>query len=333
MVRVRSCTRSLSAGLLVSTAIAGCLPDLDYLNQDNDGEAVAGSATHVGGSTHAGGTEMLSGGAGTSDSAGAPSADSAGAADGGNGGATNGGGASASAGSAGATNGGSQAACVASGEERCDGVDNDCNDVVDDGCPKDISTIFQSDLTLLGDSPGGSPFSDDCGAGEVLVGAQVAMGAFLTQVQGLCGKLSVALNQDATGYEMVIASGALLTAHPETSADQPVVMTCPNGEALVGVGVAQQYAASATQTYVIIPEIWLSCAQLSLAQSGSDYYVDWDDSHDLESVYGSMAGDTDWYQYSEVPVGQLATRLRGASGVWIDRLGLGVSNSLVGVVR
>lgn len=329
MVRVRSCTRSLSASWLVSIVVAGCLPDLDYLNQANDGDASAGTAIHVGGSTPAGGAEMASGGAGTNDSAGAPSTDSAGAAEGGTGSATNGGGAS----SAGVTNGSSGAACVPSGEERCDGVDNDCNHVVDDGCPKEVSTIFQSDLALLGDSPGGSPFSEDCGPGEVLTGAQVAMGAFLTQIQGLCSKLSVALQPDANGYAIALAAGALLAAHPETSTDQTTVVTCPEGEALVGVGVAQQYASSATQTYVIIPEIWLSCAKLSLVQSGSEYYVDWDDSHDLESVYGSMSGDTDWYQYSEVPVGQLATRLRGASGVWIDRLGFGVSNSLVGVVR
>jgi hypothetical protein len=280
------------------------------------------------GAPSGGGSKASNGGAGSSGGG-------AGGNDAGGGGGASAGGGSTAAGSAGGAADGGAPECVPSGAERCDGADNDCNDVVDDGCPKSVSTIFESDLQLLGASLGGSPFTSSCGDGEVLTAIQVAMGLVLSQVRGVCSKLSLKLRASAAdGYDVVLGADAPLSAYPETSTDETSLMKCPAGEAIVGLGVSQQYADSGTATpFVVIPEIWLTCAKLSLVAAGSEYYLDWDGAHDLASVFGTLSDASAWYEYTEVPIGQLATRLNGTSGAWIDRLGLGVSRSLVAIVR
>ncbi|HYP90517.1 MAG TPA: hypothetical protein VEQ59_20240, partial [Polyangiaceae bacterium] len=259
---------------------------------------------------------------------------SGGSAEGGKGGATGAAGGSPTAGSSGTADEGGAPSCVPNGAEKCDGADNDCNDVIDDGCPQGINTVFESELATIGDSPGGSAFSEDCGEGEILTGVQVAMGPFLTQVQGICRKLGVALTTNAMGYDVALGAEAMLAPYPATTKDATTAMKCGANEAVVGVGVAQQNLQSDTGTFVIIPEVWLSCAKLSLVPSGDDdYYLDWQDAYDLDSVFGTMSDNSSWYEYSEVPTGQVATRLLGASGAWLDRLGFGVSNTLVTLVR
>jgi hypothetical protein len=335
MARTDVSTPSLSVSLLLlSVTLGGCLPNLDYLGDDNEAPlrdgapAAAGTPGTAGTATNAN-VGGVGGGAGAETAAGSggTSADAAGSA-----GQTTNGGAPIATGAGGAM-GGDAGACVPSGAERCDGADNDCNDVVDEGCPESVSLELESELALIGDSPGGSAFSEDCAEGEALIGVQLAMGAFLSQIQGVCGKLSLTLRTDAAGYRVIVGAGGTLAPHPETSPDIQAMMRCPANEVLVGLGIAQQNLESATGTFVVISEIWVSCAPLSVVQSDSDYYLDWHDAYDFASIVGSMSDDSAWYAYSEVPTGRLATRLNGASGAWIDRLGFGVSNPSVALVR
>ena len=73
--------------------------------------------------------------------------------------------------------------CVATGAETCNAKDDDCNGIVDDGCPGGVTTTFDHDLQLLGDSSSGTAFTDDCNDGEVLSGSvQVRTGALLSQI-------------------------------------------------------------------------------------------------------------------------------------------------------
>jgi hypothetical protein len=258
-------------------------------NADPAGSAGRSTGPELGGAGGSAGSATRAGSGGAGSDAGSAGAASAG-------------GSSATAGASGSAGAGNAALCVPSGVERCDGVDNDCNAVSDDGCPQGLSTVFDVDLALIGDSPGGTSFSDDCASGEILIGVQGTMDAFLTQIQGLCGKVGFSLRADPTaGYDVVLGAGTALSAHPETSADNVGTLKCPANEALVGVGVSQQ-----------------------ILDSGADDYA---------SALGSMADDSAWYAYSDVPVGQVATRLNGASGAWIDRLGFGVSNTSVALVR
>ncbi|HYP88169.1 MAG TPA: hypothetical protein VEQ59_08445 [Polyangiaceae bacterium] len=336
MMRIGATTQSLNVYLLLVVATGGCVPDLDHLNNVDeppfmaDEPGLAGSAgrasTPSSGGVAGGGT---SGGVGGITSGGGSGG---GSTDVGSGGNAGGSGGAALVGSSGMPSADGGAGCIPSGGEACDGADNDCNDVIDDGCPQGVSTVFESDLPVSGDSSGGSAFGEDCAGGEILIGARFAMGPFLTQAQGICGKIELSLRTDG-GYDVTTSEGSMLAAHPETTQDVQTSLSCRAGEAVVGLGISQQNAQSDTGTFIVIPEVWLSCAKLSLVQTDSDYYLDWQDAYDLDSLFGTMSDDSAWYEYSEVPAGQVATRFKGASGAWIDRMGFGVSSTLVTLVR
>lgn len=217
--------------------------------------------------------------------------------------------------------------CMATGTESCNGNDDDCNGVIDDGCPGGITTTFARDLPLLGDSPGGSAFTDDCGDGEVLAGVGVTMGAFLSQIHGLCRPLSLQLAGNAEHhYQVSLGDVRALTPHPGASPDWPTRLLCPNDDALVGIRLAQQYyGASDGKAVAVTSRIWLTCAKLVLNQHGEELGVTWEGAKELAPASGSIANGTAWFASSSAPEGLVGSRLLGTSGSWIDRVGFGVS--------
>lgn len=217
--------------------------------------------------------------------------------------------------------------CTATGAETCNANDDDCNGIVDDGCPGGVSTTFNSDLPLLGDSPGGVAFSDDCQDGEVLSGLSVSMGAFLSQIHGVCRPLSLELASNAEhGYRVVLGAPRALGAHPEATTDPASLLACPNHEALVGLRLAQQhYTLSDNSVAAVTSRVWLSCAELVLSEHHGKLGVTWQGKKELAPASGSIANGTAWLVASNAPEGLVGSRLLGTSGSWIDRVGFGVS--------
>jgi hypothetical protein len=213
----------------------------------------------------------------------------------------------------------------------CDGEDDDCNGVVDDGCPSGVSTVFAQDMEELGDSTGGSKFADDCADGAVLAGIQVGMAGYLRQVKGVCRKLQLERSAGApSGYIVKLVADAELAPHPPTT-DSPISQTmCNENETLVGLRISQQYTAMPDGSMLaVIPQVTLFCAKLTVAKEGDAYSMNWEGKRAMAPVTGSDANDTAWFAETAIPAGSVATRLAGASGAWIDRLALGVSNVVI----
>jgi hypothetical protein len=216
---------------------------------------------------------------------------------------------------------------VPTGTEQCNDRDDDCNGVIDDGCPGGVTTTFEKDLPLLGDSSGGSAFSDDCKDGEALAGMHVAMGAFLSQARGICRAISLELATNAEhGYRVKLSDERALPPHPTSSNDTETPLTCPEDEALVGLRLAQQHYALGDGTSVpVTTRVWLTCAKLVLSDSSGKLSVTWTGAKEQAPASGSFANGTAWLVSSMAPEGLVASRLLGTSGSWIDRVGFGVS--------
>lgn len=217
--------------------------------------------------------------------------------------------------------------CRPTGPEMCDGIDDDCNGVVDDGCPAGVTTTFEKDLELLGDSTGGSAFAEDCKDGEVLAGVHVAMGAFLSQTRGICRHLSLELATNAEhGYRVKLSDERTLPAHPVSTNDTETPLACPEDEALVGLRTAQQhYSFGDGTSRPVTTRVWLTCAKLVLTDSAGKLSVTWTGAKEQAPASGSFADGTAWLVSSMAPEGLVASRLLGFSGSWIDRVGFGVS--------
>lgn len=219
------------------------------------------------------------------------------------------------------------APCVPSGTEQCNGRDDDCSGVVDEGCPGGVTTTFEKDLPLLGDSSGGSAFSEDCKDGEALAGVHVAMGAFLSQARGICRAISLELATNAEhGYRVKLSDERALPPHPTSSNDKETPLACPEDEALVGLRLAQQHYELGDGTSVpVTTRVWLTCAKLVLSESSGKLGVTWTGAKEQAPASGSFANGTAWLVSSMAPDGLVASRLLGFSGSWIDRVGFGVS--------
>lgn len=314
--------------VVASPALGGCSPDLSLLDSQTSfggaGDELAGG--HAGSETGGGASAGMASGNGAT---GAVAGDQA---VGGAEPAIGAAGETAVAGSANAGGAGGAVAvmvepCVAHGSEQCNGRDDDCNGVVDEGCPGGVTTTFASDLALLGDSAGGSAFADDCKDGEVLGGVSVAMGAFLSQVRGVCRTLSLERQAGAAhGYAVKLSDDRALAPHPQSVPDTLAPLACPENEALVGLRLAQQhYAVSDGKSVAVTTRVWLTCAKLVLDEVDGKLSVTWTGARELAPASGGLADGTAWLVSSSAPARQVASRLLGACGSWVDRIGFGVS--------
>jgi hypothetical protein len=191
--------------------------------------------------------------------------------------------------------------------------------------------VFDRDLPEIGDSTGGAKFADDCADGSVLAGIHVGMGGWLGQVKGICRKLVLERSADAvSGYAVKLVDGAELAPHPPSSENPVTQALCNENETLVGLRISQQHTALADGSMIaVIPQITLSCAKLTLAKDGDAYRMSWEGKREMAPVTGTYANNTAWFAETFITSDTVATRLGGASGDWIDRLALGVSNVVI----
>ena len=324
MVGTRVQHRALRGGLPLLAVLVGCMPNLDELRDNQLGGDIASSNAGASGAAGAGSALAL-GGSGAVPGAGGGAAGS-GMTSAGFAGATNGGAFAAGAGGM-LTSAGAAPVCVPHGVETCNGMDDDCNGVKDDGCPSAVSTVFKNDLPIVGDSPGGGVFADDCADGEVLGGLKVGIDVMLSQVRGVCRKVQLQLRADAPGtYNVLLTNERELAPHPDTTDNVVQQLSCLENEALIEIHIGEQPTTSGDQPVTVIPKIWLNCAKLTLsAQSGGGYAINWEGKRDMPPLAGSLSNGTAYFADSSAPTGTVPTRLRGTSGAWIDRIGLGVS--------
>jgi hypothetical protein len=298
------------------------MPNLDDLRIEDDNPGQNLSPDPKGGSLSTGGSPTNASGAGGTTVSSAGSVTTAGSSVGGS---AAGGAPSAGAGGS-APTAGAAPVCVPRGAEVCNGFDDDCNGVKDDGCPSAASTTFVKDLPALGDSPGGSVFTDDCKDGEVLAGIELGIDNFLARVSGICRKMQVQLRADAPGqYNVVLTDESSLAPHPESTPDKAQKLACMDNEALVGVRIGEQTFVTNGVTQTLIPKVWISCAKLTLSKQGNAFAINWEGKKELAPIAGSYANNMAYFAESNAEAGTVPTRLLGASGSWIDRVGFGVS--------
>jgi len=297
--------------LVAVLLLAACSPDLSLLS---DQASFAGAS--------AGGESASS--AGTAGSA--SNAGSVGNADGGTAGAL--GGDSSSAGDNATTGGANDGGEPAGGG----GASNDAQPPNggaggEQSRAPGITTTFEKDLPLLGDSAGGALFSDDCKDGEALAGVGVTIGAFLSQIHGICRTLSLVPSGNAAhGYAVKLTGDRALPAHPSSSQDTAINLACAEDEAVIGLRLAQQhYDLGADGSVPVIVRVWLTCAKLVLVEVDAKLGITWQGAKELAPASGSIANGTAWLVSSVAPAGLVASRLLGASGSWVDRVGFGVS--------
>ncbi len=279
----------------------------------------------------------------------------AGAADGGatdggaaDGGATDGGAASAGAANGGAANGGAPPTagsggssagapsmppppppCTVGAAEQCNGYDDNCDNVVDEGCPSAIVPASGAvENKAIGDSTGGVPFADTCAANEVLVGLSVAAGAWVDQVTAICEEYALHTNAAAAPfqYSMTLMSKRSLLAHPPTSSSTVTELSCNEGSVMVGLRVSQQHSALGEDgDYIVIPQIWIECGQPSLDMAPAGGQVVWQNAVEVGPVSGFTANAAAWFEKTMLDPSQLLVGFHGATGSWIDSVGLTAS--------
>ena len=216
-------------------------------------------------------------------------------------------------------------------EEQCNGKDDDCDGLVDEGCPVGFSLVNPSQRPAIGDSPGGVAFADDCADDEVLVGLSVAVGYWLAQVTAVCQKYSLTNSvQVPYQYEITLGARRSLAAHPPSTLRPLTDLSCHSGSVLVGLRISQQHSANgqASDT-IVIPQLSITCAEPFLNLAGTQPHVEWMNPVDVGPVTGSFANQQSWYRTDAIGVTELPTGLHGASGSWVDRVGLTASSTSV----
>ena len=315
-------TRTAQLGFAVSSLIlAACSgPSADMFSQGSAGAAGSGPPSPPMAGASDGGASDDGGAPG----AGAPPIVSAGA-----------GGSSAAGSSAGGSSAGGPPvlppppSCSVGAAEQCNGYDDDCDGVLDEGCPSAIapaSSAVQS--KPIGDSTGGSPFADTCAANEILVGLSVAAGAWVDQVTAICEQYGLHTDTLAVPfqYSMSLMGRHNLAAHPTTSTSAVSELSCSAGMVMVGVRVSQQHSALGDDAdHIVIPQIWIECAQPSLNMAAAVPLVVWHDAVEVGPVSGGVANGEAWFEKTMLDASQLLVGFHGATGAWIDSVGLTAS--------
>ena len=215
--------------------------------------------------------------------------------------------------------------CVA---EVCNGRDDDCDGITDEGCPTALSAGNPVQRKALGDSPGGALFADTCADDELLVGLSLAIGSWLDQGSAICQHFALRANTQATPYEYSLALGAKrsLAPHPQSTTSAINELVCRDGTVMVGLRISQQHTALGQDSdTVVIPQVSIQCAQPAMRLDPQNPRLEWQGAVDVGPLSGAIANPSAWFEADLLETNQLLVGFHGASGAWLDRVGLTAS--------
>ncbi|HTA90416.1 MAG TPA: putative metal-binding motif-containing protein [Polyangiaceae bacterium] len=209
--------------------------------------------------------------------------------------------------------------------ELCNGKDDDCDGTVDNGCPSAFLRGSATQRPALGDSTGGSAFAGVCATDEVITGLQIATSNWLDQVTAVCQKYTLGVNTQVTPYQYSFALGASesLASHPPSTTDSIQALTCPSGTVLVGLNISEQTVTEVSTQYVVITRVSTTCAEPILNLTGTTPQVTWQNPVMIGPLSSSTFDATQATTRSDtLDPTQLSVGLHGASGLWVDQIGL-----------
>ncbi|HEY3668332.1 MAG TPA: hypothetical protein VGL19_20155 [Polyangiaceae bacterium] len=312
----------------VTVAACGGRPDDEFTHDASGGSTYSAStpASEAGAAGAAGETSTLSGAAA---SAGAPSASAGAPAASGGAPAAEGGAPSAQAGATQSGGGPAKPPVCVPVAEQCNGTDDNCDGVIDEGCPAGLAMGNGAQRKSLGDSWGGGDFAETCAADEMLVGLRLGVGAWIDQVTAVCQTYALHAGTQTVPYQYSVALGALryLTPHPAATTSEVQDLICRAGTVMVGVHISQQHTALGQATdQIVIPQLSVDCAEPLLRLAGATPHVEWQKPEQIGPVSGDFAGWDAWFEGDRLDPTQVLVGFHGASGAWVDRVGLTASS-------
>ena len=212
--------------------------------------------------------------------------------------------------------------------EVCNGRDDDCDGIADEGCPTALSAGNPVQRKALGDSPGGTVFADTCAADELLVGLSLGVGGWLDQGSAVCQHFELRTNTQVTPYRYSLGLGAKrsLAPHPSSTTSAVNELVCRDGTVMVGLRISQQHRAfGADSDSVVIPQLAIQCALPAMRLDASNPRLEWQGAVEVGPVSGQIANASAWFESDQLDENQLLVGFHGASGAWLDRLGLTAS--------
>lgn len=220
-------------------------------------------------------------------------------------------------------------ACTTGAPELCNGRDDDCDTTIDEGCPSSLMLGNAVQRKAIGDSVGGSIFAETCATDEVLVGLSVAVGAWLEQLTPVCQKFRLSSSTSSFNpgfhYSLELGSKRALPAHPEMASSGVRELVCAQGTLMVGARISQQHYFFGALDYIVVPQISIKCAEPSMRVSDDSAGFEWHNPVDVGPISGFLANGTAWFEADVISSGEALVGLHGATGGWVDRLGLTAS--------
>ena len=215
--------------------------------------------------------------------------------------------------------------CVA---EVCNGRDDDCDGVADEGCPRALSAGNPVQRKALGDSPGGTVFADTCADDELLVGLSLGIGAWLDQSSAICQHFELHTNTQVTPYRYSLGLGAKrsLAPHPLSTTSVVTELVCRDGALMVGLRISQQHTAFGQDSdSVVIPQVAIQCAEPAMQLDAKNPRLEWQGAVEVGPLSGQFANTSAWFETDQLQTNEALVGFHGASGSWLDRLGLTAS--------
>jgi hypothetical protein len=196
----------------------------------------------------------------------------------------------------------------------CDGVAHACDGVVDEGCPSSLTLTPPTTASPLWGEPGGSPYTQSCPPGEVLIGLKGARGTspdWLRSVSAICGITSMT-KVSPTSYAVSITPDAILG---------------PSG----GVGqVAWSTQCGANQAvFFITPKsgaymdsVTLECAPIAISGSPGSFTAKRGTPVTILPTTGGSGGGPETPPRFGCPINQVMNVVTGDSSDSLDMMGV-----------
>lgn len=182
-----------------------------------------------------------------------------------------------------------------------------------------LEIVFSTSLTstsLLGDLAGGTPFADQCPAGQAVVGLagyldEEGPGAWIGKLRVICG--AIGLSKAPSGsYAVTIGAGATLPIRGGTGTFS-WTRVCPNNQVIVGFS---------GRSGRLVDQIVARCAELLVTGSAGAYALDIGPITDLPSA-GGDGGQA--FPTTDCPAGDVALLSNIRAGTYVDAFGIGCS--------